>query len=76
MNCIFLETFIFQKYYNQDYDEISETGKKLLNNVGYLPKDVFETVKDYINDGIGFRMKHEQPLVYSDLFFGTADTIS
>lgn len=71
-----LETFIFQKYYNPDYDEISETGKKLLNNVGYLPKDVFETVKDYINDGIGFRMKPEQPLVYSDLFFGTADTIS
>lgn len=71
-----LETFIFQKYYSEEYDTLSETGKNLLINVGYLPKDVFETVKMYINDGIGFHMKPEQPLVYSELFFGTADTIS
>lgn len=71
-----LETYIFKKYYNDEYDEISSFGKTLLKNLGYLPKEVWETVKSYINDGIGFRMKTEQMLVHSDLFFGTADTIS
>ena len=30
----------------------------------------------YVNDGIGFRMRVEQPLVYSENIFGTADCIS
>lgn len=30
----------------------------------------------YVNDGIGFRMRVEQPLVYSENVFGTADCIS
>lgn len=30
----------------------------------------------YVNDAIGFRMKPEQPLFYSENSFGTADTIS
>ena len=48
----------------------------LLKHIGYLPKEVFETAKLYINDGIQFRMTTEQPLVYSEYFFGTPDTIA
>lgn len=71
-----LETFIFRKYFNDDLDDISGYGKQLLKNIRYLPKEVFETVKTYINDGIGHKMTPELTLVYSDIFFGTADTIS
>lgn len=35
-----------------------------------------DTVNMYINDAIGFKMKPEQPLKYSDNCFGTADAIS
>lgn len=34
-----------------------------------------KTLNMYVNDGIGFRMTPEQPLYYSDIFFGTADAI-
>lgn len=71
-----LETFIFRKYFNEELDDISGFGKQLLKNIGYLPKEVFETVKTYINHGIGYKMIPELTLVYSDIFFGTADTIS
>ena len=35
-----------------------------------------KTLYKYVNDAIGFRMKTEVVLYYSDRFFGTADTIS
>lgn len=35
-----------------------------------------QTLSKYVNDAIGFRMKTEQVLYYSDNCFGTADTIS
>jgi hypothetical protein len=35
-----------------------------------------KTLNQYVNDGIGFRMTTEQPLVYSGNCFGTPDTIS
>ena len=34
------------------------------------------TYNMYVNDAIGYRMKPEQPLYYSDICFGTADAIS
>lgn len=37
---------------------------------------IFENLMVYVNDAIGFRMTTEQLLVYSDIFFGTADAIS
>ena len=40
-----------------------------------LPK-TNKTLNLYVNDGIGFKMKPEQILYYSDNCFGTADTIS
>lgn len=35
-----------------------------------------KTINQYVNDAIGFRMKPEVVLWYSDIAFGTADTIS
>lgn len=35
-----------------------------------------KTLYSYINDGIGFKMKTEVVLYYSERFFGTADSIS
>ena len=40
-----------------------------------LPKSN-KTLNMYVNDAIGFKMTPEQPLVYSENCFGTADTIS
>lgn len=38
---------------------------------------IFETLKAYVNDGIGYRLVPEQLLCYNeDIAFGTADTIS
>lgn len=70
-----LESYIFRKFLNDETNEISDFGKKMINNLQYLPKESLETIKSYINDGIGFRMTTEQPLYFSDYFFGTADTI-
>jgi hypothetical protein len=69
------ENFIFTKYKCAEEGKLGAYGMTLIRNLGSLPKEVFETAKAYINDGIGFRMNVEQPLVYSEFFFGTADTI-
>ncbi len=71
-----IETFIYVKYFDEDYQDISDYAKKILKHLTDLSRESFETIKDYINDSIAFRMKVEQPLVYSEYFFGTADSIS
>lgn len=37
---------------------------------------LYSTAMLYVNDSISFHMVPEQPLYYSDLFFGTADVVS
>jgi len=54
---------------------VPDIAMKLITHLSDLPKDVFEAVKFYINDGVGYKMTVEQPLVYSEHIFGTADTI-
>ena len=72
-----IESWIYCKYKYQDSkQEINEFGMKLVQNVGYLPKEVFEAVKCYVNDGIEYKMTVEQPLIFSTNVFGTADTIA
>lgn len=72
-----IENNIYQKYIkNDDSLETSTYGMTLINNVRFLPPEIFETVKAYVNDGIGYKMNVEQPLQYSEYIFGTADTIS
>ena len=48
---------------------------ELIENRIKLPPTT-ATLNRYVNDAIGFRMKPEQLLYYSDNCFGTADTIS
>lgn len=71
-----IENYIYTKYRIVDESKTSSFGLTLLNHVGNLPKEVFETARMYINDGIAYRMTVEQPLAYSDFIFGTADTIA
>ena len=37
---------------------------------------IFNNFMNYVNDAIGFKLTPEQPLVYSEYCFGTADAIS
>ena len=43
--------------------------------LGITQKRNGSTINTYINDGIGYHMTPEQPLMYSDNCFGTADAI-
>lgn len=71
-----LETYIYKKYFNTDTNEVSAFGLKMIKYLRFLPKESFESIKEYINDSIGFRMTTEQPLYFSEFFYGTADSIS
>ena len=71
-----IETYLYCKYTYLSTDlTLSDYGKTLISNLKNLPKEVFETVKYYINDGVGYKMNVEQALMYSDHIFGHADTI-
>jgi len=71
-----VETYMYCKYmYLSDDFVVGDYAKKLISYLGNIPKEVFEAVQCYINDGVGFRMNTEQALVYSDHVFGHADTI-
>jgi len=67
-----IATFIYTKY---SMLEVPSYGLTLVQNLNCIPREVFETLKLYINDAIGFKMSPEVVLYYSDRFFGTADTI-
>ena len=71
-----IENYIYTKYRIAEEAKTASYGMTLLSHVGTLPKEVFETARLYINDGIQYRMSVEQPLVYSEFCFGTADTIA
>lgn len=71
-----VENHIYTKYRCGEDGKTAPYGMTLLKRIGSLPKEVFETAKMYINDGIQYRMNVEQPLYYSEFFFGTADTIA
>lgn len=68
-----IATFIFAKY---DALDKTDLGISIVKDIKQLPKEVFETVKLFINDAIGYRMNSEVVLFYSERFFGTADAIS
>lgn len=58
----------------QQGTELHAIAAKLIEMGIKLPKSK-KTFNLYVNDGIGFRMKTEQILYFSDNCFGTADTI-
>lgn len=55
--------------------ELHDFAKRCIELKQRLPKS-HNTLNQYVNDAIGFRMTPEQPLYFSDNCFGTADTIS
>lgn len=69
-----ITTYIYCKYSQKE--ETVNYGLKLIRHLVYLPKEVFDTIKIYINDAIGFKMTPEQKLYYSDNCFGTTDAIA
>ena len=68
-----ISTYVYSKYKER---EQLEYGLTVIRDIKQLPKTVFETLKLYINDAIGFKMKPEVVLLYTHRSFGTADTIS
>lgn len=55
--------------------ELHDLAKKLIELKQKLGRSS-KTLNMYVNDAIGYRMKPEQVLVYSEFVFGTADAIS
>jgi hypothetical protein len=55
--------------------ELHEAAEKLIKLGIKLPR-TNQTLNMYVNDAIGYKMRTEQVLYYSDNCFGTADTIS
>lgn len=55
--------------------ELHDLAAKLIKLGVELPK-TNKTFDNYVNDAIGFRMRPEQPLYYSENCFGTADAIA
>jgi hypothetical protein len=71
-----IANYIYTKYtFSGNSGDLSPFAKTLLEHIDYIPNEVFETVKYYINDTIGYKMIVEQPLVYSEHIYGTADSI-
>lgn len=54
--------------------ELHDLAAKLIQNHISLPKTT-KTLNLYVNDALGYRMKPEQVLYYSENCWGTADTI-
>lgn len=70
---------MIQSYHNwkaaQEGTRLHALAKELIS-LGIRLEKTDQTLNRYVNDCIGFRMKPEQPLFYSDNCFGTADAIS
>jgi len=72
------EDKLIEFYINQQAKEegtkLHSLASELINRGIKLAKSK-KTFNSFVNDCIGFRMRSEQPLKYSDKFFGTADAI-
>lgn len=70
-----LETVYAHHLATQRGTELHEFAEQAIKLKRHQPKNK-DTVNMYINDAIGFRMRTEQPLMYSMNCFGTCDAIS
>ena len=72
------EDKLTESYYNflatQRGTELHALAAELIKNKVRLPKTT-QTFNMYVNDAIGFNLKPEQVLYFSDNCFGTADAI-
>jgi len=55
-------------------DRLHDVAMRLIRDGVKLPRSP-KTLNMYVNDAIGYRMTPEQPLFYSENFFGTADAL-
>jgi hypothetical protein len=55
-------------------DRLHKLAMQLINEGVKLPRTT-KTLNMYVNDAIGYRMTPEQPLFFSENFFGTADAL-
>lgn len=70
-----IDEYIYSKYYNEKFGYLPIDAVRLLKALPYVPKEVFTTIKDYVNDAIGFGLDPEVVLYYSEDFYGTTDAI-
>lgn len=71
-----IENYIYTKYRFMNCSrETFEDAMNLVDHVKDLPKAVFDTVKFYINDAIGFDMEPEMKLDFSPDIAGTSDAV-
>ena len=68
-----IDEYIYKKYVNRGYLPINAV--RMLNAMPYVPKVVFTTMKDYVNDAIDFGLDPEVVVYYSDDFYGETDAI-
>lgn len=68
-----IATYIFVKYRSLDR---LDYGLLLIHDLKELPEEIFDTLKLFINDAIGYKMSSEVVLFYSSRFFGTTDAIA
>ena len=69
-----IKTMMFKKYHDDRYG-LSDFGAALLGNLKYVPNDVYNTVKAYVNDAVSEGMIPEEIIDYSKNFFGTCDAL-
>lgn len=72
-----ISTYIYEKYTLKDPDNLSMVsyGIHLIRMLRYLREETLETIKEYINDAITYRMIPECVVYYSDAVYGTADAL-
>lgn len=72
-----IDEFIFTKYKDKN-GYLTKDGFRVLKCLQLILADtpeVFETVRSYVNDAIGYKMYPEVILKFTDDFFGTADAL-
>lgn len=70
-----LDTVVAASFAARRGSDLHELAQRLIT-LGIKLPETRQTLNQYVNDCIGFRMTPEQPLVYSPNCFGTTDAIS
>lgn len=70
-----LDGYFFTSMQSAKGTRLHALAHQLIEEGVKLPRNT-KTINQYVNDGIGYRMKSEQLLFYSHNAFGTPDTIS
>ena len=69
-----IKTLIFGRHHTDRWG-LSEDGRLLLQEMKYVSKDTYNTLKAFVNDSIAEHMEEEMDLVFSKEFRGTADAV-